>query len=190
MLNKLILKVKRKLGIQIKYKSETSKVRKFVLEYCQGLGCDIGFGGDKVKKTNCLGIDFEQPYAYTGLEKVDIPCKIGQERIPLADSYFDYVYTSHLIEDILDTKSIIEEFIRVLKSNGNLILVFPDQVKYELHCKKTNQPINQYHVHPNMGFDFMIDVLNTVQSISYELLYQNNCEIDYNVIIVIKIVKK
>jgi hypothetical protein len=41
-----------------------------------------------------------------------------------------------------------------------------------------------------MGFDFMIDVLNTVQSISYELLYQNNCEIDYNVIIVIKIVKK
>ena len=56
--------------------------------------------------------------------------------------------------------------------------------------KKTNQPINQYHVHPNMGFDFMIDVLNTVQSISYELLYQNNCEIDYNVIIVIKIVKK
>ena len=54
-----------------------------------------------------------------------------------------------------------------LKSNGNLILVFPDQVKYELHCKKTNQPINQCHVHANMGFDFMIDVINTINKMEY-----------------------
>lgn len=190
MLNKIVLKIKRKLGIQVKYKSETSKVRSLIIDYCYGLGCDIGFGGDKISKINCIGIDFEQPYAYTGLERVDIPCKIGQEKIPLSDSYFDYVYSSHLIEDFEDTKSILEEFIRVLKNNGNLILVFPDQIKYEAHCKKTSQPINQYHVHPLMGFDFMMNILKSIGSISYDLLYSNNCEIDYNVIIVIKINKK
>ena len=36
-------------GIEFTYRSETSKVRKIVLPYCIGKGCDIGFGGDKVK---------------------------------------------------------------------------------------------------------------------------------------------
>ncbi|RWZ90731.1 MAG: hypothetical protein EO766_00795 [Hydrotalea sp. AMD] len=37
-------------GIQFQYPSETAKVRNWVLPYCVGKGCDIGFGGDKVKK--------------------------------------------------------------------------------------------------------------------------------------------
>jgi len=40
-----------------------------------------------------------------------------------------------------------------------------------------------------MGFDFMMNRLKSIDSISYDLLYSNNCEIDYNVIIVIKINK-
>jgi ubiquinone/menaquinone biosynthesis C-methylase UbiE len=189
MLERLLNKVKRKLGIPIIYPSETSKVRHLILQYCNGKGCDIGFGGDKVKKENCLGIDYSQPYAYTGKDKVDIACDVMNEKIPVADDSFDYVYTSHLIEDFVDTKMALVEFIRILKSGGNLILVFPDQPKYEQYCKLTGQPLNTHHIHKTMGSEFMLQRLNEITGISYELLFLSDCEIDYNVIQVLKIIK-
>lgn len=190
MITKIVNKFKRKLGLPIIYKSETSKVRNLVDKYCIGFGCDIGFGGDKIMKNNCLGIDFDTPYANTGKDKVDIPCKIGEEPIPVGPNFFDYVYSSHLIEDFVDTKLILLDFIRVLKNEGNLILVFPNQLIYEEHCVKSGQPMNLYHIHKDMGLDYMLNVLNNIDSIKYNLLFSSDCEIDYNVILVIKIFKK
>ena len=189
MIQKIINKIKYKLGIPIMYRSETSKVRRLVIEYCHGKGCDVGFGGDKIKKQDCLGVDYITPYAYTGKDKVDIPCDISKEEINLADNTLDYVYSSHLIEDFEDTSAILKKFIRVLKSGGNLILVFPDQKVYEAHCLRTGQPLNPHHVHKNMGMEFMLERLNEISSVSYEILLSSNCEIDYNVILVLKINK-
>jgi ubiquinone/menaquinone biosynthesis C-methylase UbiE len=177
------------LGFLETYASETSKVRHLVIEYCQGHGCDIGFGGDKIKKTDCVGIDFAQPYAQTGKDKVDISCDVMKEKIPVADDTFDYVYTSHLIEDFVDTKAALEEFIRILKPGGNLILVFPDQPLYEKYCRRTGQPLNLYHIHRNMGLTYMQDHIKQMQNISFTPLLENDCTIDYNVILIAKIIK-
>jgi len=159
-----------------------------VLPFCKGYGCDIGFGGDKIVKDS-VGIDFESPYANTGGDKVDIVCDVMKESIPVPDNTFDYVYTSHLIEDFEDTKKGLNEFIRILKSEGNLILVFPDQQQYEKHCKSTGQPLNLYHKHADMGSAFMQEALKRLPGISYTLLFESNCEVDYNVILVLKIFK-
>jgi len=188
-ITKLIRKIRRKLGIPAQYTSETSKVRHLVLPYCQGHGCDIGFGGDKIKKTDCAGIDYAQPYAYTGKDNVDIACDVMNEPIPVADNTFDYVYSSHLIEDFPDTRAALEEFIRILKPGGHLILVFPDQRKYEAHCFRTGQPLNTHHVHKDMGLEFMLDCLRQIPGIVHTPLSQSNCEIDYNVIMVLSIDK-
>ena len=123
-------------GIKFMYSSATSKVRKIVLPYCIGNGCDIGFGGDKIKKENCDGIDLPQPYAFVGKDKVDIPCDVINNEIPVEDNTYDYVYSSHLIEDFTDTVDALNKFIRILKNDGNLLLVFPDQEKYEAYCFK------------------------------------------------------
>ncbi len=176
-------------GIRFKGPSETSKVRHWVLPYCTGKGCDVGFGGDKIRKTDCDGIDFEQPYTYTGRDKVDIPCDVIHNEIPVPDNTYDYVYTSHLIEDFADTKDALRKFIRILKNGGNLILVFPDQPEYEVYCRDRHVPLNPYHVHPDMGMQYMLDRLNELEGIRYETLYTNNCEIDYNVVMVLKIQK-
>lgn len=189
MLERLINKIKTKLGIPIIYPSETSKVRHLVISYCEGLGCDIGFGGDKIKKENCIGIDYSQPYANTGKDQVDIACDVMNEKIPVADNTYDYVYSSHLIEDFIDTNKGLLEFIRILKSGGNLILVFPDQIKYEKHCLQSGQPLNTHHVHKNMGNEFMLNCLKKIQGISYEILFISNCDIDYNVVQILKIQK-
>ncbi len=176
-------------GIKFLYGSETNKVRHLVLPYCIGNGCDIGFGGDKIKKDNCDGIDFPQPYASAGKDKVDIGCDVINDEIPVADNTYDYVYTSHLIEDFVNTNDALKKFIRILKSNGNLVLVFPNQKKYEEICNKIGQPLNPYHVHADMGYTYMIDRLNEIKNISYEILFSSDCIIDYNVIIVVKITK-
>jgi ubiquinone/menaquinone biosynthesis C-methylase UbiE len=189
MIRRTLRKIQRKLGIRETYPSETSKVRRLVIDYCQGHGCDIGFGGDKIKKTDCVGIDFAQPYAHTGKDLVDIACDVINEPIPVADNTYDYVYTSHLIEDLKDTRKGLEEFIRILKPGGNLILVFPDQPMYEKYCRRTGQPLNLYHVHKDMGLEYMYKRLNEIPGISYEVLMESNCKIDYNVVITAKINK-
>ena len=119
-------------GIKFKTRSETSKIRHWVLPYCKGKGCDVGFGGDKIMKFDCDGIDFPQPYTYTGKNKVDIGIDVINNEIPVPDNTYDYVYSSHLIEDFVDTKDALRKFIRILKSGGNLILAFPDQSIYKM----------------------------------------------------------
>jgi hypothetical protein len=46
-----------------------------------------------------------------------------------------------------------------------------------------------YHVHKDMGLKFMLDKLNDLRDISYGILFKSDCEIDYNVIMVLKIIK-
>lgn len=174
-----------------RYASETSKVRHLVENFCVGFGCDIGHGGDKIKKENCIGIDLPNPYANTGDDPVNISTDVINEGIPVEDNSYDYVYSSHLIEDFHDTAKGLREFSRILKDKGNLILVFPDQKKYEEECLKTNQPLNIHHVHQNMGLQFMLDKLASLRNegLHYNLVYSSDCEIDYNVILVLQVVK-
>lgn len=177
-------------GIKFRGPSETSKVRHWVTPFCIGKGCDIGFGGDKIMKVNCDGIDFEQPYTNTGRDKVDIACDVINNEIPVPDNTYDYVYTSHLIEDFADTKDALRKFIRILRNGGNLILVFPDQPKYEVYCREMGVPMNPYHVHADMGHDYMLARLQEIPGIAYDIIYSNNCEIDYNVVMVLRIHKQ
>jgi ubiquinone/menaquinone biosynthesis C-methylase UbiE len=182
-------KLKTKRGAYKQYASETSKVRHLVIDFCIGDGCDIGFGGDKVKKENCMGIDYAYPYANTGSDKVDIACDVMNEPIPVADNTFDYVYSSHLIEDFKNTAKALKEFIRILKSGGNLILVFPDQPQYEIYCRNNNQTANKHHIHKTMGLKFMLDQMDALPGVRYELLFQSDCEVDYNVVLVLRVNK-
>ncbi|MDP3667215.1 MAG: methyltransferase domain-containing protein, partial [Sediminibacterium sp.] len=110
--------------------------------------------------------------------------------IPVPDNTYDYVYTSHLIEDFADTKDALKKFIRILKNGGNLILVFPDQPKYEVYCREMGVPLNPYHIHATMGYDFMLARMNELPGITFDILYHNNCVIDYNVVMVLKITKQ
>ncbi len=177
------------LGIKSLAESETEKVRPFVLEFCTGKGCDLGFGGDKIKKDNCDGIDYPQPYTKVGKDKVDIGCDIINDELPVADNHYDYVYSSHLIEDFEDTRAGLLKMIRVLKNDGLLILAFPDQQRYEWFSKRYGTFLNPYHKHKDMGYAYMLNCLNSITHISYSIVFESNCKIDYNVILVLKIHK-
>ena len=175
------------------YNSETSFIRHLILPYCIGKGCDIGAAGDRIKKENCHYIGDPQGYAHCGNDPIDIPCRINMEAphrtIPIADQTYDYVYSSHLIEDFWPTEPILKEHIRILKNGGNLILAFPDQAKYLQYCSANKTMPNGNHRVDQMGLNYMLGELKTLlyDGIKAEVLFTSNCDVTYNVIVVAKI---
>ena len=145
--------------------------------------CDIGFGGDKVVPY-ADGIDQPTPYTNLGGDVNDIPCRVEQG-IPVEDNTYDVVFSSHLIEDFVDTKNILTEFLRILKKDGTLILIFPDQQSFEYYCLTTGQLGNDAHQIPNMGYWYMRQQLDAI--VEWEELWSNDREIPYNVVMVCRI---
>jgi hypothetical protein len=49
--------------------------------------------------------------------------------------------------------------------------------------------MNPYHVHADMGYMYMKKQLDLLEGIQYQELFASNCDIDYNVVMVLKIQK-
>jgi|TARA_R110000823_G_scaffold247475_5_gene371229 SAM-dependent methyltransferase len=183
------------------WEGETGAVRKMVLPYIELAEkvCDIGFGGVLIIP-EAIGIDLPQMYDNREhLIPPDIECDVS-EGIPVEDDFFDVCYSSHLIEDFEDTAKALVEFIRILKNNGTLVLVFPDQQKYESLTPKN--VLNQAHIHKDMGLSFMKNVLQTMPQYKFNILFESDCQNDwlpfekrfspisgYNVVMVITVQK-
>ncbi len=88
----------------------------FFERYCIGRGLDIGYGGDLLA-TNCIGWDREHGDAQS-LAGVD-------------DDSFDFVYSSHTLEHVVDASEALRNWYRVVKPGGHLILLVPDRDLYE-----------------------------------------------------------
>jgi len=102
---------------------ETSKIRSKALKFCVGLGIDIGCSSDKIKP-DATGFDRNPG------DGVDV---IGDAAAPLKfpDVWFDYVYSSHCLEDLEYTESALREWLRVLKKDGHIILYIPHADHYK-----------------------------------------------------------
>lgn len=163
---------------------ETSVVRDIILnqypDFKDMSSIDIGFGGDKFLP-NSIGVDLPTPYGvYTGYQ-VDIPCNV-LEGVPVEDKSYDIVYSSHLIEDFVDTKKILDEFIRIAKNY--LVLVFPDQIRYEQQCRVNGTIPNGSHKIKNMGLDYMEKIMSTYSNLEIEY---KKFVAPYNCIIIAKV---
>lgn len=172
---------------------ETSSVKHIILPYIEKdcCGIDIGFGGDLIRE-DFVSCDLPVPYGdYEGY-KIDISCDVSQG-IPVKDNTFDVVYSSHLIEDFENTEEILEEFIRILKDQGTLILVFPDQKKYEETCKLHGEIPNAAHKIKYMGLAYVHSKLVNLEEREVIDSFISTMETEvapYNCIIISKIYKK
>lgn len=100
----------------------------FFPKYMSGDGLDIGYAGYKSNRLPILptavGVDTDFP-GYDG--------KI----LPFKDNSVDYVYSSHCLEHIKDWDLAINEWYRVTKENGYIVIVVPHHYLYE---KKKQYP--------------------------------------------------
>jgi hypothetical protein len=165
--------------------SETSRARATFLPYCKGYGLDLGFGGDKIQPS-AIGVDLPVPYTHVGED----PVQLGGDARRLVwfrDEVLDYVYSSHLLEDFppQETRTILLEWLRVLKVGGHLALNLPDEQVYRAHCKATGQSYNSAHSVPDFSLDWLKkEVLATIPGI--EIIYGNPLANTYSFEIVIR----
>ena len=140
--------------------SETSKCRSRLAPYCTGYGVDLGPGGDPIVP-HAIRVDLPKPYSHVG----DLPVQLGgkaEELYWFRDSVLDFVYSSHLLEDYVDTDSVLREWLRVLKPQGRLIIFCPDERVYRKHCEETGQPYNTHHIHADFSLEFVRRILDGI----------------------------
>jgi SAM-dependent methyltransferase len=93
-----------------------------VLPYCQGLGLDIGPGGNRFSDT-VLSID-SNPTADCDM------CWdfLRDGSYPFMAESFDFIFASHVIEDFApeDIQRVFNEWMRIIKPGGYLCLLVPD----------------------------------------------------------------
>lgn len=143
--------------------SETSKCRDRLSKYCNGFGLDLGYGGDPIVPW-AICFDLPQPYAHEG----DHPQHLSGDASALWmfwDNVFDFVFSSHLLEDFEDTEEVLREWARVLKPGGNLILYCPDEPTYREHCRLSGQPHNDAHKISTFGADHVRRAIENISGL-------------------------
>jgi len=146
--------------------SETSRCRSNLAKYCMGDGLDLGYGGEAINET-AICVDMPRKYC----NYLDQPQHLHGDARNLhwfKDDVFDYVYSSHLLEDFDDTESVLKEWVRVVKPGGKIILFLPDEQTYRKHCEKTNQPPNCMHKHDDFSLEYMERIILKIGGLEIE----------------------
>jgi SAM-dependent methyltransferase len=129
--------------------SETSKHRPLTVPFCQGNGIDLGSGGDPVVPW-AISVDLppDDFHRYNaGSEGWGTIHWRGDARsLPFKDGTLDFVYSSHLLEDFHDWWPVLEEWARVLKPEGHLVILVPDRERWAAAIAR-GQPPNCEHRH-------------------------------------------
>jgi SAM-dependent methyltransferase len=98
---------------------------RFVARYYLGFGIDIGSGNDSLAHYGGL---FPGCHAITSWDKAQGDAML-MEGVP--DNAYDFVNSSHCLEHLTNPYIAINNWIRITKPGGHLIIVVPDADLYE-----------------------------------------------------------
>lgn len=166
------------------YLSETAKYRHLTARHCIGCGVDIASNGDPVVP---WAMNFELPEAefavYNSGHKPLGPVQLSgfADRLPFNNDSLDFVYSSHLLEDFEDWTPVLQEWVRVLKPGGKLIILIPDRELW-LKAMENGQTPNDAHRHegkagelstyaPKLGLKVVEDRLTEEFEGDYSILF-------------------
>lgn len=134
---------------------ESAKIVPFVVPYTRGRGLDLGCGPSKFLP-HAIGMD--QGQLYGPRESPDIIGDIRDLKM-FADASLDFVFSSHALEDLEDTRAALTEWWRVIKPGGYLSIYLPHKDLYP--------NIGQPGANPNHKHDFLpADILDHMQAVA------------------------
>ena len=141
---------------EINTSSETSASRHILAPYCQGIGIDIGYGGDKVVPS-AWAFDMPRPYTNVGGDTQQLQGDCRSLSF-ICDNALDYIYSSHVLEDFTyrDLIGVLTEWRRVLAPGGLLVTNCPDQQRFLAHCAATGQGTNDAHKEADFSMDTFV----------------------------------
>lgn len=130
--------------------NESSKIKWELVEYTTGVGLDLGCGKFKAFP-HFTGVDNGHHWGTDGIDVVVDTCEnLGR----FASQSHDFVFSSHLLEHIEDTKKALKEWWRVLKVGGYLILYLPHKDLYP--------NVGQEGANPDHKHDFLPEDIESV----------------------------
>jgi SAM-dependent methyltransferase len=143
----------------------------FFGEYMGGKGLDIGHRGSVGEQAepvlpDAIGVDRDYP-GYNG--KV----------LPFPDESQDYVYSSHCLEHVKDPIVTLQEWYRVVKTDGYLIVTVPHRDLYE---KKLSRPSrwNAGHRRFYTPSVLLTEIESAFVPNSYRIRYLQDCDEGYD----------
>ena len=159
------------------YVGETAKAHDrreregFFEKYCRGVGIDIGYGADLIVP-GCSGWDFQNGDA--------------QYLAGIADESFDFVYSSHCLEHMYAVRIALQNWFRVVRKGGYLLLAIPHRDLYE---KKSQLPSRWNGDHKHMfliGRSEPPDTLDIMEEIKcalngYDIKYIKACDAGHTI---------
>lgn len=133
------------------YEASKAAKRRFrdgnFFKYFSGRGIDIGAGPDCVDRYKDV-FGFESAYNW------DLKDGDGQYLQSVADGTYDFLHSSHSLEHMVDPRTAMHHWIRVVRSGGYIIVTIPEQNMYE-----KNQWPSQYNSDHKWSFTLGHDKL-------------------------------
>ncbi len=132
---------------------ETDKIKYLTVPYTQGVGLDIGCGPKRIWPQT-IGID-----RYISPDGASVSMDVM--KLPIfADRSFDYVYSSHVVEDFdaSDSVKLLSEWWRVLKVGGHLVLYLPHDELYPKVGEPGANPAHKQNLNPETVIGYMKQV--------------------------------
>ena len=130
------------------FSGETAKIRWRALPYLKGVGLDIGCGPWKVTP-QAIGID-GMAYNGPGAPSLVMDCT---DLSVFNSGKFDFVFSSHFLEHVHDTQNQLQQWWRIIKPGGYLVMYLPHKEHYP--------NIGQYGANADHKHDFVPDDIIT-----------------------------
>jgi len=142
------------------YVPEVEKCRPRLLRFCAGQGLDLACGDRKIKQT-AIGLDIGK-----GADsQADFAIDLEGGLTLFANDIFDFVFSSHYLEHVKDLPSQLQEWWRVLRPGGNLVLYLPHA---DLYPRVGHEGANPDHKH-DLTPEIVLEVMG--ESGSFEILH-------------------
>lgn len=98
---------------------------RYATRWLVGAGVDIGAGNDS------LGMFHQMLPMMTALRPWDLPDGDAMLMEGIADNSLDFVHSSHCLEHLQDPYVALQNWIRICKPGGHLVIMVPDEDLYE-----------------------------------------------------------
>ena len=145
-----------------KLRGEADHCKDRMAKYCKGQGLDLGCGAAKIKPS-AIGVDIYSPHADSNH---DARILKGYPK-----DHYDYVFSSHLLEEIQDTEHALRRWLEVLKPGGNIVLYQADKYLYYPLGHPDCNPNHKHH----FGWEDLWEIFQKIGGVT--LIHHNVCGI-------------
>lgn len=132
--------------------SESAKCRDHYERYLVGNGIEIGSGGYPMAE-NAIQLELSPAtfdrYNSGKIPEYPVQWASDNKTHPFHDGAFDWVASSHLLEDFADWIPPLREWTRLVRRGGHLVILLPDRARW-LNALRRGQPPNCAHRHEAM----------------------------------------